>query len=397
MAETVDPVAALDAKDIPTRAAGARDLGKTGEIRHIDRLIALAIGDKSPGVRLSTATAAADILSRHRLPPHREAVDAGDRARWLGVVSSVDPSLNTALFQIAAVLDDPAGVQRVITGLRDPRHDVRAGACVGLWRLIQSAAHNGDSELERRVVAVLADSRLRIETRAEIARMCSCVGYSSAQNAAETMAGEAIRHTKEMIDQTVARFTNPPSTLGLWVSDGADADEAPLKRKPGIHLAVIGTDDAIRVDGKHVERGPLRGPVRVIQTKRDGEAGAALQVGLNTFWAADPDELCSFGDALLTAKKLAWLDAADALFGTSSAGLRVRGVRLLAAGNLPAAIETLEAAIAGKKVPADAWWFYADALTQGGRSGEAGPHLEKYLSKAGKRAPFAEEAKKRLG
>ena len=396
MGETADPLLALDAKDIPTRAAGARDLGKTGAVEHLDRLIALSIGDKSPGVRLSTATAAADILSRVRLDPARGLVATSDRERWLAVVSSVDPSLNTALFQIAAVLDIPAGVQRVVTGLRDPRHDVRAGACVGLWRLIQSGANNGNTELERRVVAVLADKGLRIETRAEIARMCSCVGYLSARDAAEAMAGEAIRLTKTLLDATVVRFSNPPSLLGLWVSDGADTDEAAQKRKAGTQLAVLGQDDAIRLDGSHVERGPLAGPVRTVLTRKEGESALAVQVGQRTFWAADPEDVCAFGDTVLASKHAAWLDDADGILGTSSAGLRVRGVRLLAQGKLAEGLETLEAAVAGKKVPADAWWHLADALARSGRAEEGRPHLEKYLAKAGKRAPFSDEAKKRL-
>lgn len=396
MAEAADTVLALSAKDIPTRAAAARELGANGGVAHVERLLSLAIGDPSQGVRLSSATAAADILSRHRLPPRRDDITAEQRDAWLRTVSGVDPGLNTALFQVVAALDTPAAVQRVLTGLRDPRHDARAGACVGLWRLLQCGLRNGDTELEARVVKVLEDSKLRIETRVEIARICSCVGYSSARAAAEGMAGEAIRHTKEVVDQVVARFVAPPPVVGLWVDDGTDADEAAAKRKPVALIAILGTNEAIRVAGTSVERTANLGTMRTLSTRRDGDPILAVQVGTRTFWAADGDDLCAFADALISAGHCDWLDAADGVVGTTSAGLRVRGVRYLSEGKLTAAIEALEAAIAGKKVPADTWWHYADALARAGRAAEARPHLEKFLSKAAKRAPFVEEAKQRL-
>jgi hypothetical protein len=398
MAETQNPMLALDAKDIPTRGAAARELGATGQLEHLDKLLLLATTDRSPGVRLSSATAAADILSRHRLPPRSTAVSAEQRERWLAAVCGVDPSINTGLFQVAAVLEMPGGSKRVINGLRDPRQDVRAGACVGLWRLAQCGLHNGDTELEARIVQVLGDPKLRVETRVEIARICSCVGYASARDAAESLAGETIRLTKEVADQVAARFATPPSSMGLWIDDGTDADEMAPKAKPTGMIAVLGSDDFIQVANGKVVRSPLVGPQRVLVTRRTGgDSSLALQVGTRTYWAADGDDICSFGDALLATGHAAWMNDAAAVLGTGAPGLRVRGVALLAAGNITSAIETLESAVAAKRVPTDTWWFLADALAQAGRPDEAKPHLEKYLAKAANKAPFVEEAKRRLG
>ena len=64
--ETPDPLAALKSKDISDRAAGCRDLSLTGTVENLEVLAELAASDKSPGVRLNAAAAAADILSRCR-------------------------------------------------------------------------------------------------------------------------------------------------------------------------------------------------------------------------------------------------------------------------------------------------------------------------------------------
>ena len=64
--ETTEPLAALKSKAISDRAAGCRDLALTGTVEHLEILADLAASDKSPGVRLNAAAAAADILSRCR-------------------------------------------------------------------------------------------------------------------------------------------------------------------------------------------------------------------------------------------------------------------------------------------------------------------------------------------
>ena len=72
--ETTDPVAALKSKSISDRAAGCRDLSLVGTVEHLDALADLAGSDRSPGVRLSAAAAAADILSRCRIGAGKDAL-----------------------------------------------------------------------------------------------------------------------------------------------------------------------------------------------------------------------------------------------------------------------------------------------------------------------------------
>ena len=66
-------------------------------------------------------------------------------------------------------------------------------------------------------------------------------------------------------------------------------------------------------------------------------------------------------------------------------------------GDVTRAVESLQACVEMKRVPTDAWWWLAEALHRAGRDAEAKPHLEKYLSKAAKRAEHVAEAKRRLG
>ncbi len=395
MPETKDPVAALDAPDIPTRAAGARDLALAGTPEIVDRLLAMAKGDKSPGVRLACAAAAADIISRDRLAG---SIDEDTRRRWLLAVQGADPGVNTGLFQVAAVVSLPEGVNRIMAGLRDPRHDVRAGACVGLWRLVASAEQNGDAALEARVVAALDDKRSRVETRVEIARICAAAGYRSALEAARRAAEEAIRNTRKLADEVVAKLESPPTGVGIYVDYGVDIGEARSPGKARGFMALLSATDCITASSK-VSRHTPGEPLRVLIAKLPGEesASAAVQTGRQTWWAAAGDDVCAFGDRLVSAGAFELLDACEDVIGTGAAGLRVRGAALLARGDAKGAVEALEAAVAGKKVPGDAWWFLADALHALGRDDEARPHLEKYLSKVAKKAPFVEEARTRLG
>jgi tetratricopeptide (TPR) repeat protein len=84
------------------------------------------------------------------------------------------------------------------------------------------------------------------------------------------------------------------------------------------------------------------------------------------------------------------------LLPLTAATARLRGAARLHAKDPAGALEQLTAAVEMKKVPADAWWYLADALHALGRDDEARPHLERFLAKAGKRAPFVLEAKRRI-
>lgn len=388
MPETADPIAALAAKEIPIRAAATRDLSATGTLAEIDLLLRHATNDPSQGVRLGAAAAAADILTRVRL----RGIEAEDAERWLKTVTAVDPSINIGLFQICGVLDTPSAMRRMMVGVRDPRADVRLGACIGIWRHCMSAKVNGDEALQATIEGLVKDPKVRTETRAELARICANVGYLGVRDVARELRAAATKTVADVLDEAIRKLEQPPNHEGIWVDLGVDggAVEKPKVRQ---RVGIISRQQAIFANGKVTTR--ALGAMRPMWLKLPGEAaaGPALQVDRSTLYPADAEEICTFGDALGVED----LRRLDPVLPDNAAGGRVRAVRLLREGDPKGAADLLEQVVTMKKVPADAWWFYADALTQLGRAQEAIPHLETYLKKAPKRGGHTEEARKRLG
>lgn len=398
MPETENPVQALSAKELPVRAAAARDLALLGGPEHLALLVDRAIHDISPGVRLSCAAAAADILSRHRLGARAEAVPAAQRAELLRQACACEPGVNPGLFAVLGTLDLPAGWRRILVGLRDPRADVRAGAVVGVHRALASAAHNGDAEAVAEVVAALGDPRVRVETRADLARVAATVGLVDALPAIRALAAVEQKGVAAAAAEAQARLENPPPADGFWVDLGLDALSVDPAAAPRAWAATVGRS-LIRATAAGAEVVPLAGPRRHLWLKRPGatEPDWALQVGAETWWRADADEMLALGDLLLAQARWDLLDRLDPILPHSAAGLRLRGAALLGRGAPADALLALSAATEMKKVPVDTWWFLADALHRLGRDGEARPHLERFVAKAPKRSPYMEEARRRLG
>ncbi|MDP6933278.1 MAG: hypothetical protein QGG40_10200, partial [Myxococcota bacterium] len=132
MPETNDPHVALRSKKLSERAAGSRDLGQTGVPDDIPLLVDLARQDRSPGVRLNAAMAAADILSRYRFGSRRKKLKKKQRNELLQLFNGIDPGINPGLFSMLACLGVPEAINRLTVGLRDPRMDIRRGAVVGM-------------------------------------------------------------------------------------------------------------------------------------------------------------------------------------------------------------------------------------------------------------------------
>lgn len=399
MSETTDPLASLSARDIPTRAAGARDLAATGGPEHLPLLVSMALADPSPGVRLGAAAAAADILSRVRVGSAADALTAEQRTSLWLKIKTVDPGNNAGIFQVCATLGVPDASSRIFGAMRDPRADVRQGACVGLSRLCASAAVNGDTGLEARVVALFDDARVRPDTLAEIARVCAVVGYRTALPAVRRLAESSLRGVATIALEAQQRLEFPPSVVGVWVDLGVDAGEVDAGAEVGAMLAVPGTEALVRIQGEKATLEAFPAAARLLWAKRPGatEATVALQVGETTFWSAEGEELAELADRLVAAEAYPLVPLLDGLLPVSASSARLRGVAMQRLGDLEGAIEHLTAALEMKRVPTDTSWYLADALLAAGRAEEARPHLERYLGKASKKAPFVAEARRRLG
>ena len=416
-AETKDPVAAMSDKSIHLRSAAARDFSKFGETKHLELLVRQAHADKSPAVRLGCAAAASDILSRYRLPPTSDTLSMDDRRDLLGLCRGFDPAVNSGLCPILACLGLPELLSRIAAGLRDPRGDVRLGGAVGLLRMVSSASVAGDELMEARVVALLADQRLKPDAVAAIAQVCAAVNYASARNVLHRLdlpgsQGEAVASAIE----TFERYEKPLE--GTWYSDGRDAGEVNPVSPHGAAFAVVNAEGAaiLNPDGTwRWEPGFVESGVRRMYIRKVGEPapGPAFQHQGRTWYMAGSERF-----------KLQLLECAAGFNVDWAAAARGEGVAILktvaaqirplldqtgslwrdlalfhaAAGDLEGAIGALNASNDGKRTPPDTWFYLGEARAAKGDEAGAKVAWQTCLDKArSKRAEYVLAARERLG
>jgi len=415
MTETPDPLKALEGKSIAERAAGARDLSQVGDPSHLVRLAEVAGSDRSPGVRLSAAAAAADILSRHRVGPAVKKIGPKKRRTLSDLYRRIDPSVNPGVFSVFGCLDTPSALDAIRGGLRDPRGDVRLGAAVGLLRLCTSQAVQGKSRVEKQVVALLDDPRHKPDTLAEIARICAASGYHSAYEAIRALALPGAHG--ELVAESLMTFEASAAPLdGLWFSDGRDAGETNPSSPLGVGLALVGSKGAVVcTGGKWTQDKSMVGDaVRRMHFRKVGalEAAPAFQHDGRTWYAGvGPGVLCVI-DGLCDPRTLDWeslpkgtktsLKAATdvgAHLPDTSGGHRARAILLAMVGDGPGAVAALEVAIGMKKVFPDTYAILGDALWSAGKKKAAKTQYQTFMKKARKKdfPEVYERAKSRAG
>ncbi len=388
--ETPDPLAALQSKDISDRAAGCRDLSLMGTVENLEVLAELAASDKSPGVRLNAAAAAADILSRCRNGEARAALSDEQRDAFVSVFGRINPAVNAGVFPIMACLDHAKSRQMIFGGLRDPQADVRLGAAVGLMRLCSSVSTAGDETLEEAVTGLLADTRHQPDAIAQIARVCAAVGYTSAT--------EIIRYLQlsgthaEMVMEALGVLDGAHHPLqGVWYSDGNDAGETNPSPTQGPMLAVFDGTTALLHDGKRWVAKPKFGPQRRMFIRRVGEAeaGPAFQTTERTFYAGTGgvvSQLVSVDWAVPGKSTKASVRAIEALaqvLPDTAADHYGLAQLAMAAGLKDVAKAALLSATEAKKTPPACWLALGDLLWDDDQ-GAARTHYATYAKK-GKR------------
>lgn len=384
--ETADPVAALKAKSIHERAAATRDLSWWGTTEHLPMLIVQAHKDTSPAVRLGCASAASDILSRLRLPPHADTLSLTERRGLVDHLRGFDPAVNSGLFPIIACLGLPELFPRIAAGLRDPRGDVRVGAAVGLLRMVSSAAVNGDELMEQRVIALLNDSRLPADALAAVAQVCAAVDYRSAIPRLSRLNLNGANG--DAVDEALNTFEEHQQPLqGLWLSDGRDAGEVNPDAPQGHGFAIVTTAAAVcqQTNATWTLQPNFSNTVRRMRLRRVGEAQPtlAIQHQHRTFYAATAAQLMDHLEQSIAHHPPNWSDARDgkgaAVLGTvadlatpwledNALGLQTLGQLRAMAGDLPGATAALKKAITQEAAPPSAWLFLGEALfAQGDR------------------------------
>jgi len=383
--ETTDPIAALESKSIAERAAGCRDLSSIGTVENIADLTALAGGDKSPGVRLSAAAAAADILSRCRTGDARNQLDDDQRDVFVAMFSRIDPAANAGVFPMIATLDRPRSLSIIAGGLRDPRGDVRLGAAVGLMRLCSSQAVAGIQSLEDSVVALLSDDRHQPDALAQIARVCAAVGYTSGTELIRQLQLTGV-HQDMVIDALGVLDGGQHSLVGMWWSDGRDAGETNPSPSMAPGLMVFDSTGALAHDGKRWAVAGNFVPTRRMFIRRSGEESArpAFQTPKRTFYSgASP---CFRHDdwdvpGRETKASIRAVTAASSVLSESAEDQFILAQIAMDGGRVDAARVALEAAIEAKKTPVQTWLCLADLLWSNKKKA-AKAHYETYIKKA---------------
>ncbi len=415
MTETPDPIKALDGKSISERAAGARDLSQMGTVKELVRLAEVAGTDRSPGVRLSAAAAAADILSRHRVGDGTKGVGVKRRNTLTELYRRINPATNPGVFSVFGCLDRPAAVDAICGGLRDPRGDVRLGAAVGLMRLCTSQAVAGNARLEKRVVSLLADQRHKPDALAEIARVCAAAGYFSGEDCIRALSLSGA-HAEAVAEALATLEAGRLALSGLWYSDGRDAGETNPSSPLGGALALIDEKGGlVLADGKWKSiKGFGGADVRRMHFRKVGSIAAApaFQVDGRTWYAATDDAVTCIIDGLTSPREIDWgklpkgsATAAKAVGAVcehlpdSAIGHRARGLLLAQIGDASGAVDALKHAVGLKKVFPDTWSLLGDALWASGKKKAAATHYATFIKKA-KKKDFPEAyatAKSRVG
>ena len=389
--ETTELMAALESKDISDRAAACRELSQTGTVEYLETLATMAAFDKSPGVRLSAAAAAADIFSRCRVGDARNALSDEQREVYVATFSKINPSVNAGLFPIMACIDHPKSRSIVLGGLRDPQADVRLGAAVGLMRLCSSVRVVDDAELEEQVTGLLADTRHQPDAVAQIARVCAAVGYSSAT--------ELIRYIQlsgthaEMVMEALGVLDGARHPLrGVWYSDGNDAGETNPNPALSPSIMVLNGNSALVYDGKRWRETKKFTAERRMFIRRVGEPepGPAFQVEGRTYYAGLGSIVSQLVDVDWTkpgretkTSALATAALADALDDTAESHVSLAKIAFVS-GLTDVAHAALMSAVEAKKTPAECWLALGDFLWATD-SKSAKLHYATYLKKGKKK------------
>ena len=398
------------------RAETAKNLGLSGGIEELEKLIELSQNDDSPAIRMRAAEAAAHILSRLRIGPDRELLSSGRRRQLLDQFRGVDPLSNPGLFPFLACLDLPRCLPRILVGLRDPRYDVRLTAILGLRRFCCSWSRSGDRTAEAKVVAVLSDPRIRPDVLASVSELVSACGWQSSRPALvklcarEDQAGYAAEAALEILDGLALES----GIHGVWRSTGLDAGEVSQNPRP-IAWWLWNDEGGMRMEAGSKPvffRGKLSGPTELqmvvgrtksteeirrlwLSQNDDDHSTAVLQIDERTYFQAEADAPLRIVEAFVALRSrpkticekmaafmIPVLEEAGADGTLAIAQLeRLRGQPLVAVGRIQALIDG-----ASKAKPN--WFFHlGESFLEAGDVKKGHAALRKYLKVAAQKAP----------
>ena len=271
--ETEDPRAALGAKDLPTQAAGARDLARMGTWDDLDQLLELATNHRRTGLRLIAAAAAADILHRTRTGAAGDAPSRSQIDSIVDWVKRTDPGLNPSALMLLSAFPEKRIIDRLGRLLRDPRNDVRTGAAVAVRRMAVSHTlleGRGHDSLRGAVSGWITDRRTPADALTALILLVGNLGWESHREALFSVQA-ASAPVQEAIDTARQRLDARKSFdgfSGLYISNGLDALELAEQERASSWLllhdgaAVIDAGDAapVSLDEGQLGGGPFPAP-----------------------------------------------------------------------------------------------------------------------------------------
>jgi hypothetical protein len=402
----------LSQKDIHARADAGRQLSKVGEPEHILPLLQAAIQDPSPGVRLYAVGAAADILSRYRVGKAAKGISKAERESYFNSFKHVDPGQNAGVFSVIAVLGLPELGRRLLTGLQDPRLDVRTGAIVGTYRYFISHAAAKDRKLKAELLKLLTSARLRPDVISAIVRLIGQCGWQEARGEIQALQGrfgqvdEAIKQSLAWLDDQSA----DQALLGAWASYGRDAGEVSEDKVPTEYLLIAPLVAArFHADGveamrwstgkKGITLGDNTHSMRrmTLDEPVDHEMVQAIQLEEQTWFrtatgAAElAERFSNSSDSVATEAGRLLAETFLSALPESAVGERIKARVELAVGMNDSALLRLEALGAKKSVSAEVFYYLAQARKSVGNDAGAKECWTAFLEKARKTDPLREE------
>jgi hypothetical protein len=389
----------LDSKDVAERAAAVRAVGSRGSYDDLSRLLELAMGDKSPSVRLYAAAAATTLLYRLRADealPDRAESDVMDTLR------AYNPQHNPPLLMVMGAVGTPATRKRLGRLLRDPHSDVRMAAATSVRRLALSA--RSPDELAGEALSWLQTGKLPPDATADLVRLAGEAGWSSWSDALrQAVAKPALAEAATQALERLRMRGGPEAWQGLWLDGGGDVSDEEAAGSEGWLLVADGAahdgaaSHAVSVDEGGVTVSELgRAQLRWAKPVKGEAEQRVLQVGGRTLWRCEGkalakvvearhDELAAFpaGCAALAAE----LEEVD-----GAVAPRARALARWRGGDPSGAAEALDALLAAKKPKAELHWYRANVALALGHLDDAREHVDVYLSKAAKKAPARPEA-----
>lgn len=418
--ETKDPREALKSADIAQRAAGARDLAHVGTWEDVEDLVRLAMGDKSPAVRLYTAAAAGDILARHRGAAGQKALTAVQKEAVHAWVRGVDPERNNGILMLLSAVADKAAIDRLGRNLtKSADSAVRIGAATALRRMAVSGGPFDEAHLIESAKKWLT-GKVHPEVPIEVGKLVGECGWPGFDDLLRTLAGgtKAAIGTADVARKQLDARATPAGWEGIYESDGRDVFEVRDTAPPTWVAIVDGTWWSIEATPKGKKKPatePKRAsvpiafagyggavgkePVRMVFAPKVGEPdlrAPAVQHGGVTYWKQEGKALAEWVEAHidevdgcepLMIGLARWLDGQE-----SAAAQRARAVLTWKGGDAACARRILEDQIATKKPRVDVYLVLAKVCLELGDKKSAKKALDEFLEKAAKKAPERTEA-----